>query len=26
MKVRLGDTVYDASLANNLQNLSSRIR
>jgi F-type H+-transporting ATPase subunit delta len=25
MKVRLGDTVYDASLANNLQTLASRI-
>ena len=25
MKVRLGDTVYDASLANNLQNLATRI-
>ncbi len=26
MKVRLGDTVYDASLANNLQNLANSIR
>jgi len=26
MRVRLGDTVYDASLANNLQSLASRIR
>lgn len=26
MRVRLGDTVYDASLANNLQALASRIR
>ena len=26
MRVRLGDTVYDASLANNLNNLSARIR
>lgn len=26
MKVRLGDTVYDASLANNLQNLANNIR
>lgn len=25
MKVRLGDTVYDASLANSLQSLASRI-
>jgi len=25
VKVRLGDTVYDASLANNLQNLTARI-
>jgi F-type H+-transporting ATPase subunit delta len=26
VKVRLGDTVYDASLANNLQNLATRIQ
>ncbi|HSH08797.1 MAG TPA: F0F1 ATP synthase subunit delta [Oceanipulchritudo sp.] len=26
MRVRMGDTVYDASLANNLQSLASRIR
>ena len=26
MRVRLGDTVYDASLANNLQSLANRIR
>ena len=26
IKVRLGDTVYDASLANNLQNLANSIR
>ena len=26
MRVRLGDTVYDASLANNLQSLATRIR
>lgn len=26
IRVRLGDTVYDASLASNLQSLSSRIR
>jgi len=26
VKVQLGDTVYDASLANNLQTLASRIR
>ena len=26
VRVRLGDTVYDASLANNLQSLASRIR
>ncbi|MGA1204635.1 MAG: F0F1 ATP synthase subunit delta [Opitutales bacterium] len=26
VRVRLGDTVYDASLANNLQNLATRIR
>jgi F-type H+-transporting ATPase subunit delta len=26
MRVRLGDMVYDASLANNLQSLASRIR
>ncbi len=26
MRVRLGDTVYDASLANNLQTLSKQIR
>ena len=25
MRVRLGDTVYDASLANNLQSLATRI-
>jgi F-type H+-transporting ATPase subunit delta len=26
LRVQLGDTVYDASLANNLQSLASRIR
>jgi len=26
MRVRLGDSVYDASLANNLQALATRIR
>ena len=26
MRIRLGDTVYDASLANNLQALATRIR
>ena len=26
MRIRLGDTVYDASLSNNLQNLAKRIR
>jgi F0F1-type ATP synthase delta subunit len=26
MRVRLGDTVYDASLSHNLQTLASRIR